>query len=441
MNAINNYAAFYKMSGTANLVSTMLGGSSGGTSGVGQIGDLAAANDAKLAIIMGAQSGSSSNEKVTNSQNYAKYREEAATFSKKLDSVVDNLKSSSQKLQDYTTSSVLNPKGYGSKNGDVASVTSDLTSSSASNEAIALNVSQTAKAQDTQSAAFSSKDKNLGGSSSITLYNADKSKSTKLSFNFSYSTTNKDALTQMASKINDSKMGVTASVIEKDGKSSLSIVSNKTGTDSAFTATVSGSASSKLNFATTEAQNAIYTENGFRQNSQSNEIKLADGKVSATIKGVGSTSIEKNVRDNSAIVDATKKFASDYNDALDLFSKYSNRSPAMNSMASAFSSSKYSSNKLSEIGINVSANGKLSVDATKLSSALEKTPEKVTNILSGKDGLANTAYQKASAAKINERTLFPPASQAQNAFSPAAYNKNLNFVTSYLSGTFLNSMI
>lgn len=441
MNAINNYAAFYKLSNTSNLIGSMMGNNAiSSISSLGQIGNFAQMNDAKLAMIMNsANSNIAGNTQL--SQNYQSYQKEASAFSRDLSSVTDNLKASSQKLIQYNQNSVMNPTGYGSKNGSVASVTSDKTGVSATNTPIELKVSQLATSQKDQSASLSSAGKNLGGSSSITLTGAN-GESKRLSFNFSYSTTNKDALSQMAQKINESKMGVTAKIVEKDGKSSLSIVSDKTGTDAGFTATVSGSAASKLQLSTkTEAQNAIYTENGFTKNSQTNDITLADGKISATIKGLGTTSLEKNVRDNSAVVDAAKKFASDYNDALDLFSKYSNRSPAMASMASAFSSTRYSSSALNEIGINVSSSGRLSIDSTRLTAALEKTPQKVTDILSGKDGLAQSAQQKITAAKINERNLFPPASQAQNAFSPSSYNKNLNFITTYLSGTFLNSMI
>lgn len=437
MGSVMNYSAYYKLTNTAKLFTGMNAANPVQNASKTQFSGLAAANDSKLSMIMEKRATNQAN----GYQAFQGFQKDSAAFSKSLNSVTSNLKASAQSLMQYSQTSVVNPKSYGSKDGSVASVTADSTSSTSTKNPISLAVKQTAKAESAKTDALSSSERSLGGNSSITLTSADGKKSQKLNFNFSYSTTNKEAMSQMAEKVNQSGMGITATVVEKDGKSSLSITSDKTGTDAGFTAKIGGSAAPKLNLATvTTAQNAEYTENGVAKASQTNDIKVAEGKVSVTLKSAGSTTLEQAVKDNASIVDAAKRFAGDYNAAVDLFSKNKDKSVAMASIASSFSSAKYSQNKLSEIGINVDSNGKLAVDSTKLTAALEKTPDKVRDILSGKDGLASSAYQKATTAKQNERRLYPPTPDVTS-FANTSYNRNMNFVTTYLSGTFLNSLI
>lgn len=439
MAGVTNYAAYYQMQNKSSLLSAMMPTTGKkGVAATSMFTDLAAANNQKLSNIM----EKNATTQALGYNDYKTYEKDATAFKQGFNSVMGDLKSSSQKLMQYSSSSVTNPVGYGSKNGSVASVSSDNSDSSVVKEPIQLSVTQVAQKQTTQTNEIKTSGKDLGGASSIKLTSADNKTSVKLDFKFSYSTDNKTALNEMAAKINSSKMGVTASIVEKDGKSSLSIVSASTGKDAGFKAEITGAMKNNVTLKTTQtAQDAIYSINGGEQKTSAvNDIKVADNKVSVTLKSAGSTTLERAQKDNTGIVDAAKQFASDYNRAVDFLGVNKSKSNAIKNLSASFETMKFSATKMSEIGINVDSKGRMKVDANRLTAALEKTPDKVKDILSGKDGAANIAYQKAVAAKSNERNLYPPTAQ-MNQFNSISYNKNMTFLSQYMNGNFMNTII
>jgi flagellar hook-associated protein 2 len=111
--------------------------------------------------------------------------------------------------------------------------------------------------------------------------------------------TNKTALTKLASAINKSGLGITASVTtDSANKASLTLESAKTGTRNAFSISdLQGNAVSATGIGTadTKAQNATYSVNGHQYTSSGNTVSLDSGKVQATLKEVGDTAVKLSV--------------------------------------------------------------------------------------------------------------------------------------------------
>ena len=110
----------------------------------------------------------------------------------------------------------------------------------------------------------------------------------------------------------------------------------------------------------------------------------------------------------SDIVDSITAFANDYNDATELFSKNSDVSTALSALSNSFSKgTKNASNLLSSIGITVDTSGKMTVDQTVLTDAVNNNYDTVKSALGGSTGLASQAYSKISLAMSNTSNLVP----------------------------------
>lgn len=108
------------------------------------------------------------------------------------------------------------------------------------------------------------------------------------------------------------------------------------------------------------------------------------------------------------IVDSITSFVSDYNDATKLFSKNSDVSTALSGLAKSFSNgAKNSSNVLSSIGITVGKDGKMTVDQTTLTDAVNNDYDTVKSVLGDSTGLASQAYAKITLAMKNTSNLVP----------------------------------
>lgn len=370
----------------------------------------------------------------------AEYNESSKSFYSDFSTAFSSLKSASSKLKSYSNSSVFHPAEYGSSNSGVATVKNDSTWG-VSKQTVSLNVKQTAQAQTMGTQSFDSKANGLAGNTTLTLTSADKSKSRTLSFNFSASTDNKTALTQIADSVNRSGMGVSASVQEKDGKSALILTAKETGTQSAFTAEFQGDKAASLSAGTTqEARDAIYSQdNGEEIVSQSNTVKLLDGKLEVTLTGSGKAELAPQQREDERIVEAAKQFASSYNQALTVLNKHAGKSFAISDLAYSFSSTRFASGSLSQIGIQAAADGSLSVNETAMKAALKDNPRQVEKLLGGAGGLADVTHQKASNAMSNSRGLYPAPRSV--GLSNYMYRRDMNYVSSYRSGLFLSALI
>ncbi|MDL2248952.1 hypothetical protein LJB89_04595, partial [Tyzzerella sp. OttesenSCG-928-J15] len=201
----------------------------------------------------------------------------------------------------------------------------------------------------------------------------------QISFSVSSGDTTEDMQKKMAEAINSKNIGVKASV-SKDaakGTSALSIETKNTGADSKNSFSIkdiTGDAVKKTGTATAtkEAQDAVYSINGGEKiTSKSNVIDLGKG-VSATIKKASDKEITVGMgKENNATAENVKEMVKQFNNMLSNMEDNKD-DRGINRLYNQLKgiSSSYSGS-LSRVGINVSSDGYMSVDETKLNSAVE----------------------------------------------------------------------
>lgn len=315
---------------------------------------------------------------------------------------MNELEGAASKLKITTMDSVLKPMGYGSDNSNVvANVSGTLDSG----KPISVDVSQLATKQETKFNSISATTTGeFTGKTTLTLDIGGKK--TDMSVDATSKMTGQEALKLLADKVNSAKTGVTAEVLVKDGKAELSLSSDKTGEKAAFSAKVSGTASKALGEgAVVASRNAKYAVDGKEFSSETNKVKLADDKLSATLTGTGKANLGKQNIDAGNAVYAVKDFAQKYNDVVNFLSKNEDVSFGVKNMSSSFSNTKYLSNALSKVGIDTDSSGRLYVDEARFTSAMQSDPEYVNKIIGSAGGLAGETSQKAKSAIVNSSKL------------------------------------
>ena len=173
-------------------------------------------------------------------------------------------------------------------------------------------------------------------------------------------------------------------------------------------------------------------------------------------KNTEKTALENNTADskkvtedqNTNIINAVEKFASNYNDAVTFLKNNSSKSEKISDLVQSYTSIvKYNKSTLSGIGINVDANGKLTVDKDKLANAIKENKNAVRNALGDStSGVANKVYNKTTVAMIQSKELYP-ASKLKNDYinNTYFYNPNNSSILQanqmYSSGLFLNLLL
>ena len=338
------------------------------------------------------------------------------------------LKSSASALKDYSSNSITTPRPFVSNDSSVATVSPNGTISTNPSDRINLTVTQLAQAQKNQTAGMESTGTNLVGTTSMDI--TIDGKTSKFEFTFEAGTTNKEALDKIADTVNSASTGVSATVVEKDGKSELVLQSDKAGESSRFDASFSGSGESSLALNNTQvAQNAEYTVNGEKKTSERNEIQLNEGSLDVTLNGLGDASLtrKRQSQNTKDVVNAVKDFAEDFNKVQALLGKYSSKSDAIDNLEFAFGTVRFSADNLGDIGIKVDASGSLSVDENKLANALETSPDRVKQVLTGPNGLADEVYNRANKSIINSDNLYPMPDSLKESFRAPNYDRLFNF--------------
>ncbi|MEG2660937.1 MAG: flagellar filament capping protein FliD [Oscillospiraceae bacterium] len=355
-----------------------------------------------------------------NLEKYAAFTKDSKSFNANFAANTSDLKASASALRDYARFGA-NANQIGSSNSAVLSI-----KSGSLNDGQKLNVSvqKLATQQTAKSSSFtSSLGYTLGGQSKIEI--TAKGKTSTLSFNMANATNNKDALTQMAGQINSAKLGVTATVETKNGKSTLSLASEETGAENAFTAKFTGNAE-KLNMQTTQAAaDAAYKVDGKDYTSAKNDITIGNQGVKATLTGVGSAEVQNGKTDNGKALETLKNFAQDYNKNVQFLKANSGKSNEIKNLAESFASTRYSAQSLGSIGITTKSDGQLSVDEKKFASALEKDPEGTRKVL---EKLAQNSYDKTVQAANSANNLYK-APAMDSASGGGAYNAYKQFYT------------
>lgn len=114
-----------------------------------------------------------------------------------------------------------------------------------------------------------------------------------------------------------------------------------------------------------------------------------------------------STNDKSSIVKNVKQFASDYSDAVNFLTNNKSVSTGVVNLATLFSSTKFNSRAYDSIGIKVDTSGRLTVDETKLASALTSDADRVKALLGGSNGLGGKTVNKVDAAVNNSSNLVP----------------------------------
>jgi flagellar hook-associated protein 2 len=151
---------------------------------------------------------------------------------------------------------------------------------------------------------------------------------------------NQAALKKIASNINDSALDLNAKVLtDNEGNSRLSLESEATGTENAFT--IEGGAIDFINMTTVSAaKNASYKLDGENLTSDSNTISLDDGNLDINFKeesdkeitlgvSIDTEAIKNNLEALANNLESTRDFLDDYKQDSRLLSKYQRRFDAL----------------------------------------------------------------------------------------------------------------
>ena len=183
------------------------------------------------------------------------------------------------------------------------------------------------------------------------------------------------------------------------------------------------------------------------------ESEKSSTKTNSVEDSSASSSISKDalktVEDqNTNIINAVQDFADKYNDAVTFLNKNSSKSDNIRDLAQSYINIvKYNKSTLSGIGVNVDANGKLTVDKDKLANAIIENKNAVRNALGDStSGVAHKVYNKTTVAMIQSKELYPVTKLKSDYINNTYfYNPNNSSILQanqmYLSGLFLNLLL
>lgn len=365
---------------------------------------------------------------------YNLYDKSNAKFINDYTTKIAGLKELNSKLTNSNKNSALNTITASSSNEKVASAKSFFTIKEKTT--YELNVQKTAKAQVNTSNALDSKSMSDMGQSSISI--ASKGKNYSFTIDTS-NMTNKEALQDIAARINKSNIGVSAIVKEKDNKSSIELIGDKTGEGEKFS--VSGTEKIMLNTNLSNvsqlAEDAVYdvTKDGnvLAKNkiSSTNEIDLDGYKVSATLKDIGKTTISL-AADKGKIADSVKNFVSAFNSTIDFLDINVDKGSAVSRQLENLKIPDINKKSLETLGISIGSDGKLSLDEEALDKSLKENISGVESILSNRYSAFNRLDNKInSALKESSINLIDSSIYGQNKSSNSSLLDKLNMFSIY----------
>ncbi|MDN0075837.1 flagellar filament capping protein FliD [Crenobacter sp. SG2303] len=223
------------------------------------------------------------------------------------------------------------------------------------------------------------------------------------------------SLNDFVSKVNGAGVGVTASLVNQGGGSyKVVLMSQKTGsTDGQITsngqpgdplvAKLAGTGNPPATIGNSTAQDAQYTLNGVSLTSQSNTVSDAVPGMTFTFNKVGSSGVTVG-RDNDAIQKKAQDFVDAYNKVIDLTNSLRGKDGSFKGDSMLLSvqrqiytqiSAPYSASgspkvtdafPLVKIGITLDKNGKLMLDGSAFTKALQSDPNGVATMLTNGPG-------------------------------------------------------
>lgn len=241
----------------------------------------------------------------------------------------------------------------------------------------------------------------------------------------------------LSSLLNSYSSSSSSSATDSMWSNYFSSTATSKSTLSALTGAKSSNASLLSSYAT--ASKTFYTT----FDSTMADLKTSTNTLLKTNFNVTGATDKETASNVSTALANVKDFVSKYNDSISLFSDNSSLSNRISRLSSSFSDTTYNAKSLATIGITVdSSTGKLSVDDTKLTSAMKNTPDSVSYLL-GSNGLAGKAENKVSLAENQRTQLFPSISSMMGSSynsTTALYNpKTITAIANYASvGSFLD---
>ncbi|MBT9556117.1 MAG: flagellar filament capping protein FliD [Myxococcales bacterium] len=227
-----------------------------------------------------------------------------------------------------------------------------------------------------------------------------------------------DKLADVAAKFNEQIDGATATVINDGTTSYITFTSDETGfrkdqtpadalvVDFAYT----GAVGNEIALSTVQAaQNAAFTLDGLPVTSELNDVTSAITGVTLTLKKETTQAEKLKVETDPAAVETKLKALVDaYNEAVEMVTKETTVNPTSdrrktlagdatvrgirNALSGASTGSIASMANtpfpsLASIGIKTDATGKLSIDSTKLGTALATSPTAISKLMNADDGI------------------------------------------------------
>ena len=317
--------------------------------------------------------------------------------------VNSRLDSLENKLTDLKLSATYNSNTTNSSNSDVATATAE---NSASEATYNLDITNLAKVQRVSSDKQTDSTSELGLTGDIGINGK------------TVTVESTDSLTDIMNKINDTAdIGVNASIIDNN----LVIESSQTGTTNQISFTDTDGVLENLGVLDTNkdiknelqaAEDASLSINGVDVTNSSNEIEDAVSGVDFSIKETGTATISIS-KDTGKASSAVQAFVDQYNsimDFIDTKSAYDSETDKSGVLQGDSTLSRLQSrirtmvtdrvdsgsefNQLATVGISIDRDGVMSFDSSKLTEALEDSPQDVINLFKaqkdeeGFDGVA-----------------------------------------------------
>lgn len=359
------------------------------------------------------------------------YKDSSLNFLKSYNTTMSDLMQSANTLRESNSSGVANALKLGSSDEMVATA-EERFGGVRSGQELALNITQVAKAQMNESKGvdalerastgmdFSIRSESASGGVSYASVKIDARKSN------GGLRTNQEMLEEAASQINRAKSGVEASVVVKDGKASLRIAGKVTGEGNTFQVNGDTGIAEGLSKAAQIAQNANYsvTQNGTSRNyvSSTNEVSLDMGRVKATLKSEGKAVISAQ-QDNEKLSSAVSDLVKNYNKAVEFLGSNTDKGSAVNMQLRNMVRSLGSEQSLEKAGITVNKDGTLSFDKETLAANMKKEPNLVRDVISGRNGIAQAAFDRGSAAmRTNSAQLVQNMRQTEASQATDSYH-------------------
>jgi len=214
------------------------------------------------------------------------------------------------------------------------------------------------------------------------------------------SKTNAQMLKEAADQINRGSSNVKASVVQKDGVSSLQLEGRYSGEANTFSVNGQLGAAAGADAVKTEAANSRYsvTTGGktTQHESYSNDLYMDSTRIGVELKGVGKATIKADV-DPEKVASAVGDLVSSYNSSLKLLNDNYDRGTGVDRQLRNLVQGLGSEQSLNQLGITVNKDATLKFDKDTFMKNMDKNPSLTKSILSGPGGIADRAFNKGSA--------------------------------------------